>query len=51
MMHGSTLYAWTDNGEHELENISTNASNLYYLSDDIFFFSKAVPLTISGKTI
>ena len=51
MMHGKTIYCWTDNGDNILETISINASNLYYMSDDTFFFLKTKEMKIGGKKV
>ena len=36
MLHGKKLVGWDGTGVHEV--ISTNARNMYYLSDDKVFF-------------
>jgi hypothetical protein len=49
MMHEDTLYGWIEE-EKDLKEIAKNASNLYYLSDDAFFFMTTEPID-EGKKI
>jgi len=59
MMHGTNLYAWTDNGENIVEKVKTpgdndkgQAFNLYYMSDDVLFFMKTYkPEVIGNKKV
>ena len=51
MMHGTSLYIWTNNGMEDLELVSNHASNLYYMSDDVVFFMKTKAITVGTKTI
>jgi len=49
MMHGDKLYGW--DGCEQPELIADNASNLYYMSDDQFFYMTTRPLTIQNKEV
>jgi hypothetical protein len=51
MMHGTSLYGWTNNGMEDLELISNNASNLYYLSDDVVFYMRTKSITVGTKHV
>ena len=51
MMHGKSLYGWTNNGEEKLELIANNASNMYYLSDDVLFFLKTREMKVGQRTV
>jgi hypothetical protein len=49
MMHQDLLYAWT--GKY-LELIDKNAHNMYYLSDDAFFYMTTEKIDIgNGKKV
>ena len=48
MMHEDTLYGWTGKG---LEKIDEDAHNMYYLSDDAFFYMTTEEIDVGGKKI
>ena len=50
MHHDDQIFAWTGK-DKELRHIAENAHNMYYLSDDAFFYMTTEEIEVNGRKV